>query len=248
MKKLMELWVALLNKLHLYTLSQHNRVCELAASMYEIQIKGLADANEAQTVSITELEAKVRKLTAELASVKAERDELASAFDPIQAERDSLREQIQAYKDAAMENATYVKDTQKQLSELLKSSEAFGFPNSRGIPGSTSIRTIDVEQDGKSEVLIRGRTIVSDDITQEINAIPDMGTKIHTVMAFMEKYGVFTKIARDMFSYGAVQCVLGYNGGNTNYELYYEIVSHQANNDSVLVVRNPERNDQDNND
>ena len=38
---------------------------------------------------------------------------------------------------------------------------------------------------------------------------------------------------------------LGYSEKCTNYELYYEIVAEQVNDESILVVRNPNEKDSD---
>lgn len=245
MKTLYNLWLSLLNKLHLYTFGQHNKVCETAATAYEIQIKALTNANAAQSASIATMEQQVEKLKQEVARLTAERDELASAIDPVTAERNSLREQIVAYKDAAMENLPYVKNVEKQLSKVLQSSDAFGFPHATGIPGSTSISSGYVTYHDRPTAFMQGRTILTDDLTQKINDIPDQGSRIQLVMDFMDKYGVFKKIGRDFFMQGAVKCVLGYSEKCTNYELYYEIVAEQVNDESILVVRNPDEKDSD---
>lgn len=245
MKTLYNLWLSLLNKLHLYTFGQHNKVCETAATAYEIQIKALTNANNAQSTSIATLEQQVEKLKQEVAKLTAERDELASAIDPVTAERNSLREQIVAYKDAAMENLPYVKNVEKQLSKVLQSSDAFGFPHATGIPGSTSISSGYVTYHDRPTAFMQGRTILTDDLTQKINDIPDQGSRIQLVMDFMDKYGVFKKIGRDFFMQGAAKCVLGYSEKCTNYELYYEIVAEQVNDESILVVRNPNEKDSD---
>lgn len=262
---MMKLWEKILNFFHLYTRSQMNQKLADNTAYYDAEIVALRTSTE-QTVEglkriifayetlqlrydeVAEVVTKQYDMITSLNKVKENLDKQLTIAN--QRLRDMERidaarvEEVARYKEAAMKNIEYVKDVQKQLSEVLHDSIAFGFPNKVAIPGSTSIRT-DINEDSANGdmIIVRGRTLLTDDMTPRINDTPDMHGRLELIFGYMERYGVLSTITKNLIRSGAITFTLAYNDHCTAYEMYYECAAKRQNETSLVVINNMKKLD-----
>lgn len=255
----------ILNFFHLYTSDQVNQKLVNNSAYYDAEIMALRQSAEQTYNSLKDIVSARDQLQARydevvsvigrqnttIANITAMRDNLDKQLvianqrlqDMMRREESRLIE-VQRYKDAAMMNAEYVKDVQKQLSVVLHGDEMFGFPNKVAIPGSTSIRTDLIEDSASGDhVVVRGRTVLTDDVTQKINNVPDMLSKLELVFSHMDRYGVLTGITKSLIRSGAIAFTLAYNDNCTSYEAYYEVCAKRQDETALMVIDESKKKD-----
>lgn len=118
----------------------------------------------------------------------------------------------------------YYKEVQSALSKALHDSEVFGFKRSMAFPGSTSVQGgIVTNDDNSKDVVISGRTIFPDDVTQEIQNATSMHDKYLIALNHLIRYGIVEQIAKNIINNGALEFTLAYNKNCTCLELYYQV-------------------------
>ncbi|MCM1230262.1 MAG: hypothetical protein NC489_09015 [Ruminococcus flavefaciens] len=129
-------------------------------------------------------------------------------------------------------DAEYLRDVQKQLAEEFHMHPVFGFPNSVGLPGSTAITTSrsGFTTDSEGFTTARGRVILDDKVTKEINKTPHIYEKIQLVVNYLDQYGNLSRIMRDLVYNGGMSIVLAYREDTTTYEAFFEttVKNHAA--------------------
>ncbi|MCM1294987.1 MAG: hypothetical protein NC311_05550 [Muribaculaceae bacterium] len=228
--------VRFLNAIGIYTKSQY---MEARTTQRE-----LADEFNKHKVSAREIAAKLEEKTTEVENLRkqltAERERADNAqltADTLKKNMDAAIADADASREAASENLDLIKGLQKQLGELFRDHPVFGFPNSVAIPGSTCVTTSDyAKEDGSRVAVMRGRTIFMDDMTGKIDGTPGITERTRLIMDYMERYGLFSKIGKDLMSHGGIKMTLAYNGDCTAYEAFYEAVVEHASGDAIVFV------------
>ena len=219
---------------HLYTASEHDQVCTIIRELYDTQI-------EAYKMAVTGWELKYEELSVQLEMRNADIDEIRAKLQDIKESDTDLREAVDIYRSAAERNLDYVKNVEKQISDVLRDSTAFGFPGSIPIPGSAVIRRDDVHIGDDEYNVIRARIMTLDHITTQINMEPDIGKRIGIVLDAMERQGLMNRISNALIASGAAALILAYNPNSTVYELYVEITAKNYKRGATLEVRDPHR-------
>lgn len=134
-------------------------------------------------------------------------------------------------------DAEYLREVQKQLSEEFGMHPVFGFPRSPGLPGSTSI-SAQISRETMEDpgfTVTRGRVILDDQTTKQINAAPHIYEKLNIVLDFMARYGTLSKIVNNIIRNGGMSITLGYREATTTYEMFYEVTAKNYIPESILV-------------
>jgi len=195
---------------------------------------------EEVVVALQEMNADIPLLKNQVKINEAEIARLNEDIATSEHDRIMAEARIATYKETASVNMEYVKDVQRKLGYALEHGEDFGFPNSRAIPGSATIRDYSVSDEEGKFTVIRTRAIALDHITAEIDRNPDMGTRLGLVLNQMRSGGMFARIGETLLNSGAVQLALAYNPNCTTYELYAEIVARNYAKDAYFVLRDYE--------
>lgn len=150
---------------------------------------------------------------------------------------DSLKRKLDQMEEYKRVDAEYLRETQKQLSEEFGMHPVFGFPRSVALPGSTSITSVRTRKPGESDefTVARGRVILDDQITKQINQTPHMYDKIQLVLGFLARYGSLERLMKDIIYNGGMAMTLAYRDDTTTYELYFETTAKNYNADSIMV-------------
>lgn len=150
---------------------------------------------------------------------------------------DSLKRKLDQLEEYKRVDAEYLRETQKQLSEEFGMHPVFGFPRSPGLPGSTSITTVRTRKPGESDefTVSRGRIILDDQLTMQINQTPHMYEKMQLVLGFMARYGSLERLMKDIIYNGGMSMTLAYRDDTTTYEVYFETTAKNYNADSIMV-------------
>jgi len=233
---IISLIIRFLNAIGIYTKSQYEEARttqrELADALNEYKDieAALADEVEEKTTEIENLRKQLKEAREAADNEHITAETLKKNLDAAVAEADACHE-------AASENLDLIKGLQKQLGELFRDHPVFGFPNSVAIPGSTCVTTSDYVKDGGTGLAVmRGRTIFMDDMTSKIDGTPGITERTRLIMDYMERYGLFNKIGKDLMSHGGIKLTLAYNGDCTAYEAFYEAVVEHASGDAIVFV------------
>lgn len=202
-------------------------------------------ARSSLETAITGREREIAELKEQLATREAEISGLNGALDRKHAELEEsqktvklLKDQIDRFGEYKRVDAEYLRGVQKQLSEEFKLHPVFGFPRSPGLPGSVSIVSSRsaTSPDDPGYTITRGRVILDDRTTAQINDTPHIYEKIGCVLNFMRRYGSMPKIIEDLISNGAMSMTLAYREDTTTYEMYYEVTGKNYATDAILVL------------
>jgi hypothetical protein len=116
----------------------------------------------------------------------------------------------------------------------------FGFRNNPAFPGSSCVSavgftdsSISSKSDSDKFISICGRTVFTDEATEELRKYPDMGTKYWCAINYLAKYHLTDKIMDYIIKSGSLQMTLAYNTDCTAAELYYNLQVLKPN-DSFL--------------
>jgi len=140
--------------------------------------------------------------------------------------------------DAPFENQEYIKDLQTQLGDILHVSPCFEFSNDMAIPGSTCIVT-GIEDDPQGDerfTVVRGRTVLTDDMTPLIDQTKSIEDRMSLLMDYMKRWGLCDRIVRDLMSYGALSVSLAYNKNCTAYEMYYQLSAVRITGSATFTI------------
>lgn len=229
MGKFIEFLLKILNGIGLYTKSQYESVVtvrDAATQLADTRFTTIAD----QRSEIEELQQKLKEM-----AEKAE--SLETSIDTIKAFADSESDRATQEHEAACENLDLIKGLQKQLGELFNEHPVFGFPHGTAIPGSTCVTASDYEmKDGSKFAVLRGRTIFTDDMTIKIDSSPSIYERHQLIKDYMDRYGIFSKIGKDLMARGGIKLSLAYNKNCTAYEAFYECVVEHASGDALITV------------
>lgn len=234
--KIVELFIKFLNAIGIYTRSQMNELTDsrntLAGSLdeHKVTVSSLASQLEEKTTEVENLRHQLNEMTERASNHETTITTLRTKLDEVTAEVDSSRE-------AAMENLDLIKELQKQVGDLFHDHPVFGFPTGIPIPGSTCVTTSDyTKEDGTNVAVLRGRSILTDDMTDKIDSTPGIVERTKLITSYMETYGLFAKIGKDLMNRGGIKLTLAYNRNCTAYEVYYETVVDHASGDAIVFV------------
>lgn len=171
---------------------------------------------------IKQLNSKYQSVEAEsMLKLKNENDELNARLDKIMSDCDKAEE--------------FYKTVQEMVSKALSEDSRFKFGSTGGIPGSSHVGVSSgINSNEETEIVINGRTVFLDEITDKIQHATSMNEKYSIALNQLIKYGLLEKVAQRMIQSGALEFTLGYNQNCTSLELFYQITCKKP--DSLLNI------------
>lgn len=132
----------------------------------------------------------------------------------------------------------FYRTVEKRLSEVLHSSDEFGFPSGQVFPGSICGQGKTITNiDGKDYVVVDGRGVLPEEVFDTIKNEPYVNRRYTLALSCLGKYNMFDSIVRSIISNGGVEFSLGYNGENQTYELYYRLLCRVPSaNDAINIL------------
>ena len=172
--------------------------------------------------------------TNHIAKIQESNNMLATNISEYENTINTLNKRLEKVTNASLENDKYVKDVQKQLSEILHGDITFGFPNKVTLPGCTSITSAlkNVGEENEEVITVRGRSIITEEASTEIDRCPDMLLRL-----YLERYNITNRIALELMRSGTVGFTLAYNDKQNVYELYYEITALRQDVNSLIQIK-----------
>lgn len=203
--------------------SHEAEVTELSATIEELRGKLESQKKTIESVQI-ENDAVIKELrdaASKLEEILQTRNELISSVEfqdmaHYKAENEKLQQGI--------EDAKQIAETlQTQLSDVLHDHDIWGFPGKPAFPGSTVVTNVveSIIKDGTTNLVLRGRTIFDDKVSQQIGEKPTLNDQMSVALLAMKKQGVFDKILRDLITSGCIAYTIGVI--NDKYESSEEI-------------------------
>lgn len=234
--KLIAFLVKILNAIGIYTKGQYmdvyNAKCKLddAYAVHKGVEESLASQLEEKTTEVENLRKQLHDMTEQLSSQEI-------TIGTLKKKNDELSAEVESAVDASYQNLDLIKELQKQLGDVFHAHPVFGFPTGIPIPGSTCVTTFDyTKEDGTNVAVLRGRSILTDDMTPRIDNTPGIVERTQLIRDYMDQYDLFSKIGKDLMSRGGIKMTLAYNRNCTAYEVYYEAVVEHASGDAIIVI------------
>lgn len=172
---------------------------------------------------------KLMKLTTDNINLQSRYDQLMTDYNTSEAstklELQKANQELQSKIDKIMADCKtaedYYKSVQKQISEALTEDSRFKFGFRGGIIGSSHVGS--AKDTNSGNILINGRTVFLDEVTEKIQRASSMNEKYYIALNQLIKYGLIEKVSERLIQSGALEFTLGYNQDCTSLELFYQI-------------------------
>lgn len=236
MKTIVEFFIRLLNAIGLHTRSEMEKLKAASDELAET-IDGKRELISELAKCLEEKRTEIDNLRRQLMDRAEQVSNYETTISTLKAKLDEETADAERSYEAATKNLDLIKGLQKQLGDLFHEHPVFGFPNGVPIPGSTCVTTSDfTKEDGTNVAVIRGRTILTDDMTVKIDSTPGIVERTNLITSYMDTYGLYSRIGKDLMARGGIKLTLAYNRNCTAYEIYYEVIADHASGDAIVFV------------
>ena len=153
-------------------------------------------------------------------------------------EQKEINEKLQLEQDrlnAAMQKSEeYYKTVQETLNKALQENGVYKFDSRMAFPGSTSFNGGEYRENDEKYIIVTGRTILTDEDTAKMKALPSIEDKYHYAYNHLLQWGLVEKISKTLVTSGGTAFTIAFNPDCTCAEVYYNVQVKKP--DTMLTV------------